>query len=144
MDEQINGTQAPKRRRRAEAQKKAFEEFDRLQQEELADEGSIKEEFEQPQLHAHTDAEFGVKESAQSSKVNRPTMPRPNHVQQQVWNEDDDDDDFDDDYEHRSRKNRGGGGCLIGVIIALILIIAVRGPVKFICVLWENKIQKIK
>ena len=94
MDEQINGTQAPKRRRRAEAQKKAFEEFDRLQQEELADKESIKEEFEQPQLHAHTDAEFGVKEPARSSEVNRPTMPRPNHVQQQVWNEDDDDDDF--------------------------------------------------
>ena len=58
MDEQINGTQTPKRRRRAEAQKKAFEEFDRLQQEELASGESKQEDFEQTQLHTHTDEEF--------------------------------------------------------------------------------------
>ena len=51
-------------------------------------------------------------------------MPYPNRVQQQVWDEADDDDDFDDYHERHGRKKRGGG-CLIGVVVALVLVIVV-------------------
>ena len=119
----MNGAQPPKRRRRAEAQKKAFEEFNRLQQEELAEEDT-KEKSKQPEPHAYEQREPDFEESVHASKPSRPAMPYPNRVQQQVWDEADDDDDFDDYHERNGRKKRGGG-CLIGVVVALVLVIVV-------------------
>ena len=119
----MNGAQPPKRRRRAEAQKKAFEEFNRLQQEELAEEDT-KEKSKQPEPRAYEQREPDFEESVHASKPSRPAMPYPNRVQQQVWDEADDDDDFDDYHERHSRKKRGGG-CLIGVVVALVLVIVV-------------------
>ena len=52
-------------------------------------------------------------------------MPRPNHVQQQVWNEDDDDDDFDDDYEHAAERIADAAAPDLASSLRWILIIAV-------------------
>ncbi len=123
MDGQINGTQTPKRRRRAEAQKKAFEEFDRLQQEELANEDGVKETAGQPEARTYTQEKRSFEESVGSPELNKPTMPRPNYVQKQAWDEENDD-DFDD-YDEENGGKRRGSGCLIGIIIVLVLAIVV-------------------
>ena len=66
----MNGAQPPKRRRRAEAQKKAFEEFNRLQQEELAEEDT-KEKSKQPEPRAYEQREPDFEESVHASKPSR-------------------------------------------------------------------------
>jgi len=124
LDGQINGTQTPKRRRRAEAQKKAFEEFDRLQQEELANEEGVKGTAGQPEARTYAQEKTSFKESVGSPELNKPTMPRPNYVQKQAWDEENDDDDFED-YDEENGGKRRGGGCLIGIIIVLVLAIVV-------------------
>ena len=100
MDEQKNGTPAPRRRRRADVQRTVISEdyTDSFQPEEA----KPQEEARQPRSE--------VRKPAQSS------------VQRQVW--EDEYDDFDDEPRRKKGgKKRGKGdktGCLIGIIILLL------------------------
>ena len=105
LDEQKNGTPAPRRRRRADVQRTVISEdyTDSFQPEEA----KPQEEARQPRSE--------VRKPAQSS------------VQRQVW--EDEYDDFDDEPRHKKGgKKRGKGdktGCLIGIIILLLIVIVV-------------------
>ena len=105
MDEQKNGTPAPRRRRRADVQRTVISEdyTDSFQPEEA----KPREEARQPRSE--------VRKPAQSS------------VQRQVW--EDEYDDFDDEPRHKKGgKKHGKGdktGCLIGIIILLLIVIVV-------------------
>ena len=105
MDEQKNGTPAPRRRRRADVHRTVISEdyTDSFQPEEA----KPQEEARQPRSE--------VRKPAQSS------------VQRQVW--EDEYDDFDDEPRRKKGgKKRGKGdktGCLIGIIILLLIVIVV-------------------
>ena len=105
MDEQKNGTPAPRRRRRADVQR--------------------------PMITEENEADFFQPEAPQKrSGPKRPTRTArcaslfQSSVQRQVWEEEYD--DFDDVPARKRKKKRGNGtGCLIGIIIVLLLVIVV-------------------
>lgn len=104
MDEQKNGTPAPRRRRRADVQR--------------------------PMITEENEADFFQPEAPKTERAEAPRphsevrKPVQSSVQRQVWEEEYD--DFDDVPARKRKKKRGNGtGCLIGIIIVLLLVIVV-------------------
>ncbi|MBQ4264208.1 MAG: hypothetical protein IJB85_01685, partial [Clostridia bacterium] len=128
MDEQMNGTPAPRRRRRAAAQEQAFEEF--VQAEKTAENAAS--ESQNPEVTALPAFE-PVSEKKESPV---PQFEIPQKEAEPMWGGDDEDEE-----PVRKPKNTGKGkkkkkkkgGCLIALLVILLILalLVVGGLVLF-------------
>ncbi len=112
MDEQKNGEPMPKRRRRAEAQQKAFEAFEQSQQ---------TENFNQPASPVHPEPPH--------SEVRKAV---PEFEEETLWKDEFNDDEDEMPQIRKKRKKGGSGGLTVLIsVLVLIIILLVLGWVVF-------------